>query len=255
MKTLVKYVLLDLLRNRMVLIYTALLLILSLSTFNLEDNAAKGVLTLLNFVLIFVPLFSILFSTIYIYNAAEFIELLVAQPLPRKKIWLSLYAGLALALSMAYGVGCGLVVILYTWNVTGFLLGGMGLLLSFIFIGLALLAAVNTRDKARGIGKAILLWFYFALLFDGIVLFLLFQFMDYPLETPILIASMLNPVDLARIMILLKLDESALMGATSALFKEFFGTLWGIAWVFGALLIWALVPLGLSLRSFIRKDL
>jgi Cu-processing system permease protein len=42
------------------------------------------------------------------------------------------------------------------------------------------------------------------------------------MEKPMLVISARNPVDMARILILLKLDISALMGATSALFRDFF---------------------------------
>jgi Cu-processing system permease protein len=112
-----------------------------------------------------------------------------------------------------------------------------------------------TRDKAKGIGVAILLWFYFTLIFDGIVLFLLFQFMDYPMEKPMVVFSCLNPVDLARILILLKLDMSALMGATSAVFRDFFGNQWGMAATILIMLAWAITPLWWSVRKFNRKDL
>jgi len=97
-----------------------------------------------------------------------------------------------------------------------------GMLLSVIFVSIALLASVKTRDKARGIGLSILLWFYFSIIFDGLVLFILFQFQDYPLEKPMIIFSFLNPIDLGRIQILLKMDISALMGYTGAIFKDFF---------------------------------
>ncbi len=36
--------------------------------------------------------------------------------------------------------------------------------------------------------------------------------------------SALNPIDLSRILILLQLDVSAMMGYTGAVFKDFFGT-------------------------------
>ena len=83
MKKIVKYVIIDILRNKIMLTYTLFLLLFSLSIFNLEDNSSKGLLSLLNIILITVPLVSILFSTIYVYNSAEFLELLVSQPLKR----------------------------------------------------------------------------------------------------------------------------------------------------------------------------
>lgn len=102
MKKILKYVFTDILRNKIVIGYTLFLLILSMSVFNLEDNSAKGLLSLLNIVLIIVPLVSIIFSTIYIYNSLEFIELLVSQPLRRKHIWSSLFAGLAGSLCTSF---------------------------------------------------------------------------------------------------------------------------------------------------------
>jgi Cu-processing system permease protein len=226
-----------------------------MSLFGLEDNANKGLLSLLNIVLIIVPLFSLLFSTIYIYNSAEFIELLVSQPLQRKNIWLSFSFGLAISLSLSFIMGIGVPVLLFQFNAIGFLLIIVGILLSIIFVAIALWAAVQIRDKAKGIGMAILLWMYFSLLFDGFVLFLLFQFSDYPLEKPMIFVSALNPIDLGRILILLKLDISAMMGYTGAIFKDFFGTIAGVAIAFLTLALWIAIPLYYSTRKFNRKDL
>jgi Cu-processing system permease protein len=255
MKKIIKYVLLDLLRNRITIAYTLLLLVISLSVFNLEDSPSKGMLSLLNLILIIVPLVSIVFSTIYVYNAAEFIELLVSQPLKRVNIWLSIFAGLAVSMSMAFLAGCGIPVLLYAPGDVGIIMAGMGLLLTVTFTTIALLASVLTRDKAKGIGVSLLLWFYFTLIFDGLVLFLLFQFMDYPMEKPMILFSCLNPVDMARILILLKLDISALMGATGAFFRDFFGNRWGMIITVSIMIAWAFIPLWWSVRKFNRKDL
>jgi Cu-processing system permease protein len=65
-----------------------------------------------------------------------------------------------------------------------------------------------------------MLWFYFSLIYDGLLLFFLFQFSDYPLEKAMIVLSSLNPIDLGRILILLKLDIAALMGYTGAVFDE-----------------------------------
>ena len=131
----------------------------------------------------------------------------------------------------------------------------MGLLLSVIFVAIAMLAAVITRDKAKGIGVSIFLWLYFSLLFDGLVLFILFQFEDYPLEKFMVVASAFNPIDLSRIMILLKMDVSALMGYTGAVFRDFFGTQSGFIVALVILSLWTITPFWLSLRKFNRKDL
>lgn len=255
MKKIIKYVIIDILRNKIMLAYTFFLLIISLSIFNLEDNSSKGLLSLLNIILIIVPLVSMMFSAIYVYNSAEFLELLVSQPLKRRSIWLSIFSGLACSQALAFFIGAGIPILLYEATATGFMMLATGLLLSVIFVSIAMLAAVLTRDKAKGIGVTILLWLYFALIFDGLVLFILFQFADYPLEKLMLAVSAFNPIDLSRILILLKLDISALMGYTGAIFKNFFGTQTGLILAFIVLILWIFLPLWLSVRKFGSKDL
>lgn len=255
MGKIIKYVMLDILRNRIVLAYMVFLILLGFSLFNLNDNPSKGLLSLMNVVLIIVPLVSIIFASIYMYNSAEFIELLVSQPLKRINLWLSFFIGLSLSLSLAFFIGCGIPVLLFAANSTGIMMIGMGILLSVIFTSIALLATVITRDKAKGIGVSILLWLYFTLIFDGIILFLLFQFMDYPLEKAMIGFSILNPVDLSRVLILLKMDASALMGVTSAVFNDVFGSSLGMTVALFILLLWIFFPLWISARKFNRKDL
>ena len=255
MNKIIKYVITDILRNKIVLAYMLCLLALSFSVLSLEDNITKGLLSLLNIILIIVPLISIIFSAIYIYNSAEFIELLLSQPLKRKTIWLSLFIGLAASLSIAFIIGTALPILLYAFSATGIIMIIVGLLLTIIFIAIAMLATLFARDKAKGIGVSILLWLYFSLLFDGLVLFFLFQFSDYPLEKIMVGLAALNPIDLGRILILLKMDVSALMGYTGAVFKDFFGTNIGLVASFTVMFLWIIVPVWIAVKKFNKKDL
>ncbi len=255
MLRIVKYVLYDILQNRIVIGYTLFLLAVSLGLFNLSGDPTKGLVSLLNVVLIVTPLVSIVFATIHFYNAAEFIELLAAQPVRRSLIVWSAFFGLAVAMTLAVLIGIGIPVALYAPNATGLTLVIVAAALSVAFVAIALLAAVLTRDKAKGIGAALLLWFYFALLYDALVLFLMFSFADYPLEKAMLAFISLNPIDLARVVVLLQMDISALMGYTGALFREFLGTGWGIGFAVVVLLLWVFVPISVAVRVFRRKDL
>ena len=255
MKKMIKYIIADILRSRIVIAYTLVLLAISLSVFAIEDNPAKGILSLLNIVLFIVPLVSIIFSTIYIYNSSEFIELLVSQPLQRKTIWLSMFAGLAMSLSLSFVAGAGIAILIYAGSVTGLIMIASGILLSVIFVAISLLASVKIRDKAKGIGVAIMLWLYFAMLFDTLVLFLLFQFSDYPIEKGMVALTALNPVDLSRVLILLRIDVSAMMGYTGAVFRQFFGSGSGMLVALAVMLLWIVVPLRITTTRFKNKDL
>src|SRR5262249_3352250 len=136
------------------------------------------------------------FATIYIYNASEFIELLLAQPIRRTTLLASIFCGLCVSLLLSFFIGAGIPILVFDGSSTGVTMLLTGIALTAIFVSLALLASVATRDKAKGIGVAIMLWFYFTLIFDGLVLFFLFQFSDYPLEKPMIVLSSLNPIDL-----------------------------------------------------------
>ncbi len=255
MNRLIKIILLDILKNKIVLAYTLILAILSWSSFALEDNSAKGLLTILNVILFTVPLVSVLFATIYLYNSSEFIELLLSQPVKRAKIWLSLFIALSLSMVMAFFAGAGIPLLVNSPDAVGFMMITTGCLISIIFVALAFLSSILTRDKAKGIGISIMTWLYFALLFDGIVLFLLFQLAEYPIENAMVGITALSPIDLARIQILLHLDVSAMMGYTGAIFKDFFGTSAGLIISFILLCLWAFIPFFISLKKFKHKDL
>src|SRR5690606_28703103 len=104
----------------------------------------------------------------------EFIEMLLSQPVKRKKIWVGLFSGVSLSFILAFLIGSGIPLLVYSLDKVGIMMLVMGSLISVVFASLAFLSSIMTRDKAKGIGIAIMLWLYFALLFDGIVLFLLF---------------------------------------------------------------------------------
>lgn len=250
-----KFVLIDILKNKVIIAYTLILALLSWSAFSLEDNTAKGLLTVLNIVLLTVPLVSVLFSTIYVYNSSEFIELLLSHPVKRSTIWKSLFVGLSLSMSVAYFIGVGIPLFVFADLGTASMMFAVGSLLSIIFVAIAFLCSILTRDKAKGIGLSIMLWLYFALLFDGIVLFLFFQFADYPIEKFVVGLSALSPVDLCRILILLRLDVSAMLGYTGAVFQNIFGNHWGLLVSFSLLSAWISIPFSLSLKKFNKKDL
>jgi Cu-processing system permease protein len=255
MNRVIRYIFSDLLRTRFTLLYTFFLLISTLAMFQLDTDSGKVIMSLLNIVLMIVPLVSIIFTTIHFYNSHEFIELMLAQPVDRKVIFLSEYFAVSFSLCLAFLVGVGVPVLLYGASVVGLTLLFTGVVLTLVFVSLAFLASVLTRDKAKAIGVALLFWFYFTLIYDGLLLWIIYTFSDYPLEKLTLGLIALNPVDLARVIMLLKLDISALMGYTGAFYKDFFGSYTGIMLSGLALSLWVVIPIYSALRIFMKKDL
>ena len=250
-----KYVLYDIVRSRFILFYTAFLLVVTFSMYSLDSDPGKSTLSLLNIILLVVPLVSVIFTTTHFFNSYEFIELLLSQPVNRRTIFMAEFFSVALALSLAFLIGVAFPMIMLAYSQASVYLILSGLLLTFVFVSLAFLASVSTRDKAKGIGVALLFWIYFTLIYDGLVLYVIYSFSDYPLEKVTLLLSSLNPVDLARIIILLKIDLSALMGYTGAFYKNFFGSSVGIIYSFLFLSLWTGVPLLFAMRKFAKKDI
>lgn len=255
MTRVIKYVFYDMLRTRFILLYTVFLFISTFAMFQLDSDSGKVILSLLNIVLMVVPLVSVVFTTIHFYNSYEFIELMLSQPVNRWVVFLGEYFAVAMSLCFAFTVGVGLPMMVYGAGVNAFTLLYSGIMLTLVFVSLAFLSSVLTRDKAKAIGIALLFWFYFSLIYDGLLLWITYSFADYPLEKVTLALISFNPVDLARILMLLQLDISALMGYTGAFYKDFFGSGLGLIFSSGVLAIWVVVPVVIALQIFKRKDL
>ncbi|NNG16911.1 MAG: ABC transporter permease subunit, partial [Gemmatimonadales bacterium] len=214
-----KYELRNVLRGRSLVVYTICLLLLTEGVIRLGGGGTRAVLSLMNVVLILVPLVSLLFGTMYLYAAREFIELLLAQPVDRRSLFVGLFGGLALPLSAAVLIGVGFP---FLWHSTPSLAGPVGVLLvtgvllSIVFTALAFLVALVFADRAKGLGAAIMLWLVVTVLYDGVLLAVVATFRDYPLENPLLVLTLFNPVDLGRVLLLLTVDIAALMGYTGA---------------------------------------
>ncbi|NHE57144.1 ABC transporter permease subunit [Cyclobacterium plantarum] len=250
-----KFIISDLIKNWIILLYAFFLLLATIGFFLLQGQGDKAILGVLNLTLMLVPMITVIFSTIYYYNMYEFMVLLMAQPLKRGSIIGSFYLGLLVSLGLAIVAGLGLPLWLMHPHWVSLVLSGVALLLSGIFIGLALLVAVWVRDKARGMGFALFLWVYFVLIFDGLVLLMMYNFSDYPIEKVVLYITFLNPVDLGRIMVLMQTEAAALMGYSGAIFQQFFSEWWGLIASLLIMLAWAFIPVAFSFRMFRDKDL
>ena len=249
----------DALRSRWIAVYTIFFLLTTEGLLRFSGDGAKVALSLSSVTLIVVPLVTLVLSTIYVYNAREFMELLLAQPIRRATLFNGLYLGLAIPMAGGFVAGIGLPLIMRgggdpAQRGTIIVLLLVGILLTFAFTAIAFAIALGTDDRLRGLGAALGLWFVVALLYDGIVLTVVAVFSDYPVERALLGLTFANPVDLARILLLLKLDVAALMGYTGAVFQRFFGGALGIALASAALVLWAIVPIGVGQRQFRRKD-
>lgn len=254
-----RYELRDLARGKWLFAYALFVLAFAEALFRMEGSGARVLLSLVDVVLLLLPLVSVVFGTVYLYGSREFVELLLAQPITRRQLFGGLYLGLALALSGAFLAGVLLPFAAHGLDDPAQLgvlltLAATGVLLTFVFVALAFLVALRFEDRLKGLGTAMVVWFAFGLVYDGLVLLFVSAFGDHPLETPLVALVLANPVDLARVLLLLRLDVAALMGYTGAIFDRLLGGAAGGMLALAALAGWVAVPVLLGMRAFGRKD-
>lgn len=249
----------DAFRSRWIAWYAGLFFVLAEAVIRFSGTGAKSILTLSTASLMVIPLASLVLSTIYMYGAREFIEIMLAQPIRRSALFAGLYLGLAVPMSLAFVAAVGIPLVA-RWSDAAPQLGaivtllGTGAMLTAICTALAFCIALRSEDRLRGLGTALGVWLLLAVVYDGVVLIAVALFSDYPIERPLLGLTLANPIDLARVLMLLRLDVAALMGYTGAVFERFFGGSGGIALAAAALALWLGAPLALAARQFRRKD-
>lgn len=257
---LLKYQLRDVFRSKWLLFYGLFFLLATEGLFRFGGAQEETMLSLMNLNLLFIPLVSIMFGMLYLYNTKEFMVLMLSQPIDRKSMFWGTFLGVGGPLVLAYALG---LLLPFTWYGVAsstqmaalLMLVFSGTLLTLVFTALAFWIGIKyLEERVKGMGFGLLIWLLFALVYDGIILLLTFTFGDYPLERPMIAVSLLNPIDLARILLLLKFDISALMGYTGAVFNRFFGSQMGLLISTACLLIWLIVPSWRGLQTFKAKD-
>lgn len=221
-------------------------------------GSTQALVGMTSVILLIVPLVSIIFGIMYLYSAREYIELLLSQPVGRNQLFVGLYAGLIVPLSAAFAVGLSAPFLLRGLPISeaGPFLTTLlaGAFLTLVFVGFAFPVAIRNDERVRGLAIALGVWLGLTVIYDAVLLMALGIAAEYPLEIPALVATLLNPVDLARILMLLQFDVAALMGYTGAVFENFFGGTPGLGIAVGMLTFWSALPFVMGRKLFRNKD-
>lgn len=249
----------DIVRSKWVLFYAIFFFAITEGLFRLAGDGSRVMVSMVNVILLVTPLVSVIFGVMHFYNSREFIEMTLTQPIKRSALFGGLYVGLSLSLVSAFVLGAVTPFVIHGWGSSELISMALTMLftgtaLTLVFVALSFLICIINDDRGRGLGGAILLWLWFSVMYDGLILLGVYTFYKYPLERPVIALTMLNPVDLARILLLLQLDVSALMGYTGAVFERFFGSAMGTSICWLVIVLWIVAPISLALKRFDKKD-
>jgi Cu-processing system permease protein len=250
------------------IVFAALALAVASSGYILSGGSgvqdfARTAVSLVQLVLLLVPLTSLVIGVLALAPERGAAELLFSQPVSRRTILLGKLLGLfqALAAAQALGFGAaGLVVFSRSGEegLGGFLLLLLGsLVLTAVFLGIAavLAAAGLGRRRPRALALALVVWFVFVILFDLAALGLASLLRSAAASRVLIVSVLVNPVDAVRTATLLGIEGTAAFGAASLAFLRFTKGPVGAALLLGlSLLAWVVVPVAVAARRLSRAD-
>jgi Cu-processing system permease protein len=225
------------------------------------QDFARTAVSLVQLVLLLVPLTALVIGVLALCPERGAGEMLFSQPVSRGAILLGQVLGLfaSLVAAQALGFGAAGLVIFNQAGEEGLraflILVLASLLLTAVFVGLAALVSAGER-RARALALALVIWFAAAILFDVAALGLASLLPSGPASRVLIVGVLLNPVDAVRTAALLGIEGTAAFGPASLAFLRFTrGALGAAALLALSLAAWVVVPLLLASARLKRADI
>lgn len=228
------------------------------------QDFARTAVSLVQLVLLLVPLTALVIGVLSLAPERGAAELVFSQPVSRATILLGKLLGLFQALGAAQAVGFGAAgLVVYARSgpdgLGGFLLLVLAsLVTTAVFLGLAALlsAGCAARKRTRALALALVVWFAAAVFLDLIALGAASLLPSGPASRVLMVSAIANPLAAVRTGALLAIEGTGAFGAASLALFRFTGGPWGLGAVLSlSLAFWLAVPPLLALRRLRRADL
>lgn len=228
------------------------------------QDFARTAASLVQLVLLLVPLTSLVFGVIALTPEPGAAELLYSQPVPRRTILGGKLLGVLLALVAAQAVGfgaAGLMLFARTGqeglsSFLGVIAGSFTLTAIFLTLAAAITAGDTSTRRARNLAAALVSWFVAVVLFDVGALAIASLLPSGLASRVLIVSAIVNPVDAVRTGMLLAVEGTTAFGAASLAFLRFTGGSAGAAtWLIASLLAWIVGPLAIANARLTRADI
>lgn len=228
------------------------------------QDFARTAVSLVQLVILLVPLTSLLVGVMALAPERGAAELVFAQPVARTTILLGKLFGLFLALAAAQAIGFGAAGLAVSWEagdegVGRFLLlvaGSLALTAVFLAIAAFIAADLQGRSRARALAIALAVWFAAVVLFDVAALGAASLLRSGSASRLLIVSVLVNPVDAVRTGVLLGIEGVTAFGAASLAFLRFTrGPVGAAAAIAVSVALWVAVPAWLAARRLERADI
>jgi Cu-processing system permease protein len=227
------------------------------------QDFARTAASLVQLILLLVPLTSLTIGVLALAPERGAAELLYSQPVPRHSVLFGQLLGLFVALAAAEAIGlggAGLVIFGRSGSIGAgayAFLFAASLATTAIFLGIAaLLAAGGPGRRARSLALAVIVWFAAVVLFDVAALGIASLLPSGAASRALILAVLLNPVDAVRTGTLLGIQGTTAFGAASlALLRFTKGPVGAAVLLSLSALLWGVLPPALAARRLGKADL
>jgi Cu-processing system permease protein len=228
------------------------------------QDFARTSASLVQLVVLVVPLASLLMGVLALAPERGTAELLFSQPVSRRAILLGKLLGLLAALAAAEFVGfglAGLIVFSSTGEVGGWgyallVLGSFLLTAAFLAIAALIAAGAVGRKRTRALALAVVVWFVAVILLDLAALGVASLLPSTAASRLLIVSVMANPAGAVRTGALLGIEGTAAFGSASLALLRFTGGPAGAAVLLAlSVLAWVVVPTAAAARRLSRIDL
>lgn len=230
--------------------------------YGLQDFARTAA-SLVQLVLLIVPLTALSFGSLALTPERGTAEMLFAQPVSRTRILVGRYLGLFISLAAAQAIGFGLAGLVLHGQAGDSGLGAfvvvvvVSLVLTAVFLSIAaMLAQARAARRSRVLAVALVVWFITVVLYDVAILGLASLLRSGTASRLLITAVLINPADAARTVALMAVEGTAAFGASSLALLRFTGGVGSaIVFVSTSLVVWTVAPLLIAARRLSRADL
>ncbi len=228
------------------------------------QDFARTSTSLVQLVVLIVPLAALVMGVLSVAPERGAAELLFAQPVSRRVILVGKLLGLLAALCAAELAGFGVagLVVFAGAGEEGaggyavIVLGAVLLTASSLSVSALLAATAVGRRRVRALAGAVVVWLFTAVLLDLVALGVASLLPSGPASRVLMLSVIVNPAAAVRTASLLAVEGTAAFGAASLALLRFTGGPFGAAFVLcGSLALWIALPALAAAHRLAKVDL
>jgi Cu-processing system permease protein len=260
-------------RSRWMQVFTAvfatLALAVAMSGYVLSGGSgmqdfARTSASLVQLVILLVPLTALVFGVMAAAPERGDAELLFSQPVSRRVVLAGKALGVFVALAAAELIGfslAGLVVFSQAGNdglpsFVGVAAGALALTAMFLSLAAAVAAGSTSERRAHHLAATLVVWLVTVVLFDIVALGVASLLPSVLASRLLIVSAIVNPVDAVRTGTLLAVEGTSAFGAASLAFLRVTGGIaWAAAWLTLSIVFWIAAPFVLASIKIERADI